>query len=411
MVTPPGGCRLNGGFTILLPAGVGFVTTSRLLAPIAGPGGETLGQRRVRLLPIARRLLGLTLLSAAATARAEPQATYPDIEVSGRLQEQFYYFANDAYEADVGPQSNVFTRRARIEARGNVSERVSLFIQPSFESGRGGLRLRDAYIDVRLNRVASPSALVLRAGQEKRPYSRYELVSSANLTSIERGAGDGLPGSASNDLFGSAGFLSHDVGASLRLEHRLLNDRLLSVKLGVYNGQGESADDVNDRKSFGARATAALASGVDVGASWFAHDGIVTDGGVTDSSFTHHAWGVDAQYGRPGGEGLFALVEYLQGDDDSAAKLRMRGVQGVAAYHIRTTGPSAWLYAIEPFARLDLADPDTDTDDDGATLLTAGVGLYLSARAWFRVAYERQSFQSEAAESVEGIRSMLAVSF
>ena len=51
-------------------------------------------------------------------------------------------------------------------------------------------------------------------GQEKRPFSRYELTSSNNLPSIERGAGRGLPGKASNDIFGDNGFLSHDVGAA-----------------------------------------------------------------------------------------------------------------------------------------------------------------------------------------------------
>ena len=123
------------------------------------------------------------------------------------------------------------------------------------------------------------------------------------------------------------------------------------------------------------------------------------------------AWDIDAQYGKPGDQGLYALVEYLQGDDATAAKQRMRGMQGLAAYNLRTTSPTAWLYAIEPFARLDVADPDTDTDDDGATLLTAGIALYMSSKAWFRVAYERQSFQAEGLESISGVRSMLAVSF
>jgi len=35
----------------------------------------------------------------------------------------------------------------------------------------------------------------------------------------------------------------------------------------------------------------------------------------------------------------------------------------------------------------------------------------MSSKAWFRIAYERQSFQAEGFESVSGIRSMLAVSF
>ena len=389
-----------------------------------------------------RGILSVTLLSCVFAGRSHAQTTYPNVKLTGRLQEQFYYFDNEAYATQVGPQSNIFTRRARIEARGNISENVSVYIQPSFEggrnlssvtttctssevpagggtptitcrtTGRSGLRLRDAYIDVRFSKEASKSALYLRAGQEKRPYSRYELTSSTNLPSIERGAGQGLLARASNDLFGSAGFLSHDVGASVRLEHKLDDVRFVTVKLGAYNGQGESLNDLNDKKSFGARATAAVTEKIDLGGSWFAHDGIVTPtGGVPDSSFSNSAWGLDAQYGKTGDEGLFALVEYLQGEDASAATLQMRGIQGVAAYNIRMTSPTSWLYAVEPFARVDLADPDTDADDNGATTITAGFGLYMSSKAWFRIAYERQSFQAADAESVSGIRSMLAVSF
>jgi hypothetical protein len=264
---------------------------------------------------------------------------------------------------------------------------------------------------VRFSKEASKSALFLRAGQEKRPYSRYELTSSTNLPSIERGAGQGLLARASNDIFASAGFISHDVGASVRLEHKLDDLRLITVKLGAYNGQGESVNDLNDKKSFGARATAAVTAKIDVGASWFAHDGIVTVNGVPDSGFTNNAWDLDAQYGKAGDAGLFALVEYLQGKDASPAKLQMRGIQGVAAYNVRMTSPTSWLYAVEPFARVDLADPDTDTGDNGASTITAGLGLYMSSKAWFRIAYERQSFQADGAESVSGVRSMLAVSF
>jgi hypothetical protein len=390
---------------------------------------------------MARGILGGSLLCTAMVVLSEAQTTYPNVKLTGRLQEQSYYFDNETYASQVGPQSNIFTRRARIEARGNISENVSIYIAPSFEggrnlsnlvttctssevpagggtptitcrtTGRSGLRLRDAYVDVRFSKEASKSALYLRAGQEKRPYSRYELISSNNLPSIERGAGQGLLARASNDLFGSAGFLSHDVGASVRLEHKLDDARLVTVKLGAYNGQGESLNDVNDKKSFGARATAAITDMIDVGGSWFSHDAIVTEGTVPDSSFSNSAWGLDAQYGKTGDEGLFALVEYLQGEDASAATLQMRGIQAVAAYNVRMTSPTSWLYAIEPFARVDLADPDTDTDDNAATTLTAGLGLYMSSKAWFRIAYERQSFQPDVAESVSGIRSMLAVSF
>jgi hypothetical protein len=382
----------------------------------------------------------MTLALVTGVSVAQAQTTYPNVKVTGRLQEQFYYFDNTDYAATVGPQSNFFTRRARIEARGNISENVIVYIQPSFEggrnlsnvattctssavpagggtptitcktTGRSGLRLRDAWIDVRFTKEGNPGTLYLRAGQEKRPYSRYELTSSNNLPSIERGGGQGLLPRASNDLFAGAGFLSHDVGASLRYEYKLNDLQLITVKFGAYNGQGESLNDVNNKKSFGARATVAVTPKIDIGGSWFSHDGITTVGAVTDSGFTNSAWGVDAQYGKPGDAGLFVLGEYLRGDDPTAAKNTMQGIQGIAAYNYRLTSPTSWLYAVEPLFRIDLADPNTDLDGDRATLITAGLGFYMSSKAQFRVAYERQSFQG-ALPSISGVRSALTVNF
>ena len=380
-----------------------------------------------------RRTFGATaLLTSIAVGSASGQTTYPNIRLSGRLQEQFYYFSNEDYAATVGPKSNFFTRRARIEARGQISENVAVYIQPSFEggrnlsglvttctgtpltcrtTGRSGLRLRDAYIDVRFSPEGSKGALYLRAGQEKRPYSRYELVSSTNLPSIERGAGQGLLARASNDIFGAAGFLSHDVGASVRYEYKIDDVRLVTLKLGAYNGQGESLNDVNDKKSFGARGTFGITSKLDVGGSWFAHDGIVTVGGVPDSTFTNYAFGIDAQWGKPGDEGLFALAEYLHGNDATANKFTIQGLQGVAAYNIRMKSPTSWLYAFEPALRVDLADPNTDADDDRVTTISAVLGIYMSSRAQFRVAYERESFQGDVNPSISGMRSALTVNF
>ena len=384
-------------------------------------------------------LAGTLLVLGTGIGVAQAQTTYPNVKLTGRLQEQFYYFDNAPYAASVGPESSIFTRRARIEARGNISENVVVYIQPSFEggrnvtatttctstpvpdgggtpvitcrtTGRSGLRLRDAYVDVRLGKEENKTDIYVRAGQEKRMMSRYELTSSNNLPSIERGAGGGLLPRASNDLFSAAGFLSHDVGASVRVEHQLDEARLVTLKVGAYNGQGESLNDVNNKKSFGARGTFGITPKLDVGASWFAHDGITTVAGVPDSSFTNYAWGVDGSWGKPGDEGLYALAEYLDGQDPSAAKLSMQGIQFVGAYNIRMTSPTSWLYAVEPLFRIDFADPDTDTENDRVTTLTAGIGVYLSSKAWFRVAYEQEDFQGDA-ESISGVRSMLAVSF
>jgi hypothetical protein len=416
------------------------VTRPALLTAVRTPV-DVLDSERERMRALTVGILGgMAMALVMGLSAAQAQTTYPNVKVTGRLQEQFYYFGNEDYASVVGAQSNFFTRRARIEARGNISENVVVYIQPSFEggrnlsnvattctstvvpagggtptltcrtTGRSGLRLRDAWIDVRFTKEGNPGAFYLRAGQEKRPYSRYELTSSNNLPSIERGAGQGLQTRASNDLFASAGFLSHDVGASLRYEYKLSDLQLVTVKVGAYNGQGESLNDINNKKSFGARATASVTPKIDVGASWFAHDGITTVGTTPDSSFTNYAWGVDAQYGKPGDEGIFALGEFLNGTDATAAKNKIRGFQALAAYNYRMTSPTSWLYAVEPAIRVDVADPNTDADDDRSTLITAVLGIYMSSKAQIRVGYEHQSFQGDL-PSISGVRSALTVNF
>jgi hypothetical protein len=186
---------------------------------------------------------------------------------------------------------------------------------------------------------------------------------------------------------------------------------MFTLKFGAYNGQGESLNDVNGKKSFGARGTFGITPKLDVGASWFTHDAIVTTNGVPDSSFTNSAFGLDAQWGKVGEEGLWALAEYLQGDNAIATKPGMRGFQALAAYNIRMKSPTAWLYAVEPSFRYDLADPDSDAPDDRVTTMTAAIGVYFSSRAWFRAGYERQDFQLDTAPSISGVRSMLGVNF
>jgi hypothetical protein len=89
----------------------------------------------------------------------------------------------------------------------------------------------------------------------------------------------------------------------------------------------------------------------------------------------------------------------------------MQGIQGVAAYNIRMKSPTSWLYAVEPAFRVDLADPNTDADDDRVTTITGVLGVYMSSRAQIRVAYERQSFQGDVLPTISGVRSAVTVNF
>jgi hypothetical protein len=370
--------------------------------------GKHMGNIRSRMF-----LVG-ALVSLGGTQLAA-QVTYPSVRIQGRLQTQAYFFGNEDFAATTGPQSNFFVRRARIQANVQITETVYATIQPSFEDGSTRLRLRDAYIDVGFQRGEPRTRFTLRMGQEKRPFGRYELFSSNNLPSIERGAGKGLVKASSNDLFTTHGFLSHDVGAALLVRHKMGEGatQALTFQAGVYNGAGESKNDVNDAKSFGVRVTFPVTAKLNIGGSYFSHDGIVTPPAATapDSSYKNTAFGVDASWGQPGDEGLFVVGDFMSGESSADNDVKIQGISAIAAYHIRMKNPSAFLYGIEPAIRFDTQDPDTDTDDDGSSIITAALNIYLSSRAQIRFAYEIQSFQADGIDSISGLRTAYTMNF
>jgi len=355
--------------------------------------------------------ISLLILAAGAGRVRAQEPTYPTFVVSGRLQTQFYLFDNDALTR-TGSESNFFIRRARFQVNARLRENVSLVIQPSFEGGRTtGVRLRDAYIDVRTTSAKSKTSLTLRMGAEKKPFNRYELASSNNLPSLERNAGRGLAPVASNNLLEAAGYIMTDLGAAAIVGHQIDKDRRFNLQVGVYNGSGENVNDLNSAKSFGARATVDVTKKLGLGLAVFSHDGIVARSAtVTDSSFRNNAIGLEAQWGRIGDPGLVVVADYARAQGFSATKPSMTGLSLVGAYHVRTKGSKA-LFAVEPVLRFDWADPDSDVGDNGSTLLTGGVNFYLTARSQLRVVFESQNAQAAGLKTISGLRTAWTMNF
>lgn len=355
--------------------------------------------------------LGAALAVLLSTPAAAQEPTYPQIVVGGRLQTQFYTFDNDN-QAKSGSSSTFFIRRARIQINAKLRENVSLVIQPSFEGGRAtGVRLRDAYIDVRLTPASSRTAFTIRTGAEKKPFGRYELLSSNNLPTLERNAGRGLLPVASNNLFETAGYIATDLGASLILAHKLAEGRHLTMQVGGYNGQGESINDVNGSKSLGVQALADVTKKLMLGVAFFSHDGIVAlTPTVSDSSFRNQAIGLEAQWGKPGDKGLFVVADYMAGEDFTKDLHSMKGVSVVAAYHARTAAAKK-IFAVEPVVRFDWADLDGGVAANASTLVSAGVNLYLTAKAQLRFMFETQNPQAAAGKTISGLRTAMTMNF
>lgn len=364
-----------------------------------------------------RLAASLAVLALALPGAAAAQTSYPNVKIVGRLQVEFYDFNNgdNAIYAALpaaarAAESNFLIRRARITAKGNLAENISFVIQPNYTTGQSGLTLKDAYLDVAFTKPEAGNGLVLRAGQFKRFFGRYELTSSNNLPSLERGAYRGLVPVSSNDLAIGNGFAAHDLGAGLMYSG--IANRL-AIMGSVMNGALSPNNlDLNNAKSLYGRATFAITPMLAIGGSVANHDFVQAVDSVTnDSSATNFGWGADAQWSAPGNAGLYAMVDYMSGESTLNSANTIWGVQVVAAYNIRMKSPNSFLYAIEPAVRWDLAEPNNNIVDDQTTLITAGVNLYLTSKAQIRLMYESQSFEDPALKTISGVRTALTMNF
>jgi hypothetical protein len=269
------------------------------------------------------------------------------------------------------------------------------------------------------------SSVALTLGQEKQPMNRYELTSSNNLLSIERGVRlRGVSTVDQNDLLVANGYISHDLGASADLN--LWSNRF-TVKAGVYNGAGESSTDVNNAKSYGARATFTALMNAEqlpllrLGGSFMSRDRAVTTTSSStafapDSSRRTSAIGLEAEWGdfRPGlhviadyatGKNLW-MAAYRYGTGRNVGNVRpnapdsafatFRSLQVIAAWRVQFDDPTGTrlVKILEPALRFDMTDPNTGMDNDNATTITPVLNVYFSQTTVMRAGMDLYAYRT-----------------
>ena len=387
--------------------------------------------------PLARSAILLALGAVSVLLAPAAQAQTPSVSVRGRIQTQFSTVSGDSTSA-FNPHAQVTSsfeiRRLRIQADVRIGDNINLVIQPSFEMS--ALRMRDAYLRVILARNTTTS-FGLTLGQEKQPMNRYELTSSNNLLSIERGVRlRGISSVDQNDLLVANGYISHDIGASADLN--LMTNRF-TLKAGMYNGAGESSNDVNNAKSYGGRATFTALMNAEqlpllrLGASFMSRDrGVTTTANSTaftpDSSHRSTAIGLEAEWGdfRPG---LHVIADYATGKNlwmsayrygtgrdvgnvrpntPDSAYATFSSLQVIAAWRVQFDDPTGTrlIKIIEPALRFDMTDPNTGLSNDNATTITPVLNIYFSQTTVMRAGLDLYSYKTAdgAAHSARAFR-------
>lgn len=155
----------------------------------------------------------------------------------------------DQCDRSWGGNGGFFLRRVRVIFQGNISDRVSIYIQPDFASSSGGGlnygQIRDAYFDLAFN---DQKTWRIRVGQSKIPYGFEGMQSSSNRLPLDRS--DGINSSFVNERDLGA-FLYWAPSEKRELLNRLTEDGLKGsgdygvAGFGVFNGQSTNRADQN----------------------------------------------------------------------------------------------------------------------------------------------------------------------
>ncbi len=321
-------------------------------------------------------VLLLVWCARPASGQVEIEARTASIEVGGRVHAQMV-----SSTADDGHQTDFVLRRARLTFDVAVNDFLDGRVQPDFE--KSTLRLKDAYF-----RLNFDPAFRISAGNLKRAFDLFQLVSSTQLPVIERdGEIPGVSDCAGPHGTCSFGRFSEDLDYSdrdtgVRVDGAF-ESQGVSYMATVTNGTGGASPDENSAKSFAGRIVVDAGDNVRVATNLSVHD---YDHDSFENQFAA-VWGGDVEIGDFAG-GLHVMMGVMYGDNwmnptspegEKPDPATLASAQGIISYKHELEG-STRFEAVEPLFRVSWGDPDRSSADDGAVLITPGVQLFVEGR-------------------------------
>jgi hypothetical protein len=221
------------------------------------------------------------------------------------------------HDASISDRGNFSLRRARLVLQGDVSDRVSLYLQSDFASAvtnqsgterrENFVQLRDAYADVFADKAKT---LRVRFGQSKVPYGWENMQSSSNRLTLDRSDAINSAVPSERDL-GIVAYYTppsfQKIWDRLAKHGQKLFGNYGAFGVGVFNGQGTNRTEQNQGLMKVAFATWPIEIGdqvVEIGGSAMLNQvqPEVRSGGVSAVAFDDDRVGVHAMlYPQPFG--------------------------------------------------------------------------------------------------------------
>ena len=346
-----------------------------------------------------RLLFALIALSWATPALAqdvEVASNAVKLKFSGRVQvqagtsscNQFPVPSNSACGGQVAGV-DMRLRRARFTVEAQINDNIDFKIQPDY-SAITNIGLKDAW-----GRFSWGKAARLKAGNFKRPFGGFTLISSTQILTIERVmAVRGLPNliAPSYSSFTLAFNLSdRDVGVQF---DGTTNNGLFSYWAGVFTGASELNNrDTNTEKQYMGRGQINLKNVLSMPLK-IAVAGAASDQGYELASTEmktkyFYDYEIFADWGTFDG-GAHVQAGYIFGDNPLQASgggaidlpagdefASMRSWQVIAAWKFPI---GSGTMALEPLFRVSWADGNSNLDDDTVWGFTPGLQIFFYER-------------------------------
>lgn len=205
---------------------------------------------------------------APAAAPAKSKAWYDRLTLRGYTQMRYNAFLSgddtapagvsrlrSVHDSSISDRGSFSLRRVRLIVQGDISDRVSLYLQPDFatavnnqagtERREGFVQLRDAYADVFLDKAKS---FRVRFGQSKVPYGWENMQSSSNRLTLDRSDAINSAVPSERDLGIVAYYTPPSVQKiwdELTRDGQKLFGNYGAFGVGVFNGQGINKTEQN----------------------------------------------------------------------------------------------------------------------------------------------------------------------
>ncbi len=221
--------------------------------------------------------LGISLTGGAANAQPLDNSTtpttpsskkwYETISLRGYIQLRYNRLLETnadlgcaQCDASWGGGQGFFIRRARLVVSGQISKRVSFYLQPDFASATSSdklnyLQMRDAYFDIGID---EENKFRFRLGQSKVPYGFENMQSSSNRAALDRsdGINTGIPNERDIGVFFYyASKEKRELFKELTATGLKGSGDFGVVGFGVFNGQTSNKPELNNQQHVVGRIT------------------------------------------------------------------------------------------------------------------------------------------------------------